>query len=541
MVMQWPFAKQFPSSDKGIVASKHPRAGEAGTEMLRRGGSAVDAAVAASLASGVVEPYMSGVGGGGLALYQPVHGDPLALHFGMQAPLSARPDMYQIIPGTFDADLFGWPLTVENANVVGPRSVAIPGLVPGLHHLWKLGGVLPWSDLVGPAARLACGTPVDWQTTLRSLESFDLLSRFPDSRSIFLPGGRPLQPELGLAGETLVQADLARSLEAIGAQPLALGGREIADSIVKASEERLTKREITGREALQGESLRISFSGFDVHLVPWATGGPSVAEWLGIVQAMDPPADEQDPRFWWTIVKAGEVALRDRLALLGDPAFVPFPSQILQPSYHRQMAEAIKAGEVGPVSLPPDVGSTSHLAVVDEEGNAVTVTQTLLSAWGSGMVAPGTGICLNNGMMWFDPEPGRANSIDAGKLPLANMCPILVTRDHAPYLVYGASGGRRILSAVVQILMRVVLLDQTLAEAMSAPRLELSQEAVVLDVRLGGQLRHALAGMLDRPVRLRQPVLGASPWASPVGLMRMNDGRWTGGADPYTLACVLTI
>src|SRR5947209_16381530 len=144
MIASWPLAKQFPTCNRGMVATKHPFAAEAGVEMLRRGGSAVDAAIATSFALSVVEPYSSGIGGGGLALYQPAGGTPRAFHFGMRAPASATPDMYEIVPGKRDDDLFGWPLTRGDEHVSGPRSIALPCQIPGLYHLWQIGGRLAW-------------------------------------------------------------------------------------------------------------------------------------------------------------------------------------------------------------------------------------------------------------------------------------------------------------------------------------------------------------------------------------------------------------
>ena len=525
-----------------MVAAKHPLAAQAGIHVLRLGGSAVDAAIATSVASGVVEPYMSGIGGGGMAIYAAKDTPPRVLHFAMRAPASATADMYQVLPGTHDQDLFGWPRTAGDANVSGPSSIALPAQVDGLYRLWQLGGTIPWAELIQPAARLAAdGFPVDWLTSLRTLEGQDLLSRFPASRAIFLSRGRPPKPELALKAEILRQEDLGRTLQAIARDPAALGKDRVAPSIAEAAAGRIDVAEMGSRPPLEGDALSISFGGLDVHLVPWATGGPTVLEWLGILRELDPPADEADPDFWWAIVRSGEVALHDRLERLADPAFVPFPDEILEPGYYRRMAEAIRADEVGPVFLPPLAGSTSHLAVVDAQGNAVTLTQSLLSLWGSGVTAAGTGIVLNNGMMWFDPEPGHANSIAGGKLPLANMCPVLVTKDEAPYLVYGASGGRRILSAAVQILIRVTLLGQSLAEAMAAPRLEISNQEVRADIRFDPAFCDDLAKRLSRPVVLKAHPLGSSPWASPIGLMRLEDGSWTGGADPYTMACVLAV
>src|SRR5207248_1564217 len=149
----------------------------------------------------------------------------------------------------------------------------------------------------------------------------------------------------------------------------------------------------------------------EVHLCGWATGGPTMLEWLGIVRALNPPPEEDNPELWWAVVRAGYVALRDRLARLADPDFLPFPEELLDAAYHERLAAEIRENRAG-VALPvPGDGSTSHLAVVDEAGNCITVTQTLLSLFGSGVTAPGTGVLLNNGMMWFDPRPGRPNSV----------------------------------------------------------------------------------------------------------------------------------
>src|SRR5947209_8294695 len=155
MMGSWPLAKTFPSGRAGVVGTKHPFAAQAGVEILQKGGTAIDAAVATSLALSVVEPYSSGVGGGGLAVYQPRGATPLAFHFGMRAPASAHEGMYRVLPGERDTDLFGWPRTEGDANVLGPTSICVPGQVAGLHRLWERGGKLPWKELAAPAIRLA--------------------------------------------------------------------------------------------------------------------------------------------------------------------------------------------------------------------------------------------------------------------------------------------------------------------------------------------------------------------------------------------------
>jgi gamma-glutamyltranspeptidase / glutathione hydrolase len=532
----WPLAKRFPVSRDGLVASKHPLASGVGAAILQAGGSAVDAAIATSFAAGVIEPYMSGLGGGGLAVYQPHAGNPTALHFGMSAPASADPAMYSLLPDRGDTTRFFWRLTAGDENVSGPRAVAIPGQVGGLRRLWELGGTMPWEDLLQPAIALAReGFPADWLFSLRALSAQELLARFPVTRATFLPRGRAPVPDLGLGAETVRQPKLADALELLAANPAALWLDPLAGSVVHAVEGRFTLDDLRQNRTLEGKPLHISFGEVDVCAVPWATGGPTAIEWLGILRELDPPADETSLDFWWAIVKAGDVALHDRLERLGDPEAIPFPAEILNPGYHRRAAEAIRAGEVGIPAVPAIPDSTTQLACVDRNGNAITITQTLLSLWGSGVTTE-SGILLNNGMMWFDPEPGHSNSIAAGKRPLANMCPLIVTKDGTPLLVFGASGGRKIVPAMIQILLRVALLGQSLADAIAAPRLDCTEQTIQADVRFGTAFCQGLAERLKRPVIMREAKLGASPWSSPVGLMRLPDGSWTGGADLYTMA-----
>src|SRR3954451_20477269 len=196
MTMSWPLAKAFPFGTRGTVAAKHPLAAAVGVAILRRGGTAIDAAVATSLAIGVVEPYLSGIGGGGLAIYAPVGGEPFALHFGMRAATSARPDMYRIEPGASTSDLPWWPPTEGDEHMAGPTSVAVPCQVQGLYQLWQIGGRLPWDELVAPAITLAKdGFAADWLTSIRILEGHDLIARSAETRSIFMPRGRPPLPE----------------------------------------------------------------------------------------------------------------------------------------------------------------------------------------------------------------------------------------------------------------------------------------------------------------------------------------------------------
>ena len=446
----WTVAKPAVESSGGVVTSQHYLASEVGARVLAQGGNAMDAAVATSFALGVVEPWLSGLGGCAfMVTYSAAHDKTYVLESGVRSPLAVDPADYPLSTG-FDSDLFNWPGVLDNRNVMGPWSVAVPGLVAGLDAVVERFATWDWGDLIAPAIELAeRGLRVDWYSSLKIASAARDLSRFPSSQALFLPDG---QAPVGEWGGPLPVIDLKALYSTL--QRLAVEG---ADSFYRGS----LAEDIVRDASLLGMQLGIDdlenytpvlhvVDGFNYRnvTVNSATGlsaGPTLQHALSLLEQKltDPPV-VPDGQLYGAYVAAMNEAYAERLCGFGDTPEGAIPS------------------------------CTTHLHVVDREGNVVALTQTLLSLFGSKVVLPDTGILMNNGMMWFDPIPGRANSIAPGKRPLSNMCPVIICDPAGCRTAIGASGGRRIMSAVLQILSFMVDCQMTVHDAMRQPRIDVS-------------------------------------------------------------------
>jgi gamma-glutamyltranspeptidase / glutathione hydrolase len=427
----------------GIVSGQAKAAMEVGAEILAEGGNAIDVAVAAGFALAAVEPWNSGLGGIGFLLYrQAASGKTIAIDFGPQAPAKLDPSYFPLT-GRTGGDLFGWPEVVDNRNVHGPLSFAIPGQVDGLglaHHHF---GTMDWAMLLERAARLADrGLPIDYWTTLKVASAAKELALYPSSVATYMPGGFPPVPDYGKATKFLLNERLAltiRRLQLKGPRDFYDGA--LASDIVDDMHEvggLITRADLAGYHAKLVEPTRAKYRGALVETAPAGTAGPTLARVL---------------------------------ELLGPHIFRHFgPDAASFVAY----AEALRTAYAERLAEPATPTSTTHLNVVDRHGNMVALTQTLLSTYGSRLVLPATGILMNNGVMWFDPRPGRPNSIAPGKRPLTNMCPTIVSRDGKGWFTLGASGGRRILPAVAQVLSFLVDHNMDLDRAFHHPRIDVS-------------------------------------------------------------------
>jgi gamma-glutamyltranspeptidase/glutathione hydrolase len=335
----------------------------------------------------------------------------------------------------------------------------------------------------------------------------ELLARYPSTRAIFTRNGLPLPVFTGLQPTMLRQPDLARSLEAIarrGAETFYRG--ELGKTLIEGLRSLgaiLTEEDLARYRVRIAAPLWGRYRACRVATAPAPSGGPTLLESLHIMDCFDLRASGHNTdRTLHILIEAFRQAFVDRFTYLADPDFVPVPVDALtDPSYARERAQEI--GEDARTRIEPGqpsrlgieqvferslpnygAGSTTHICVVDRWGNAVTLTQTLLSAWGSRIVAPGTGILMNNGMFWFDPEPGRANSIAPGKRPLANMTPTLVFTGGQFLLALGAMGGRRIINAIAQIISNVVDHRMGIQAAISAPRVDCSVQPTAVSSRI---------------------------------------------------------
>ena len=485
--------------------------------VLSAGGNAVDAAVAAGLAIGTVEPWMSGLGGCGQMVVQLAE-EPRArvVDFGLVASRILDPGDYPIDDGR-GSDLFHWPAVEGDRNVSGPLSIAIPTFVAGMAAALERFGTCTFADCLAPAIALAeRGLDADWYATLKIASTAARLAEDEECRRVYLPGGYPPCSEwsgppprlrLGRLAETL------RRLAAAGPRDFYEGA--IARALVADAERlgaRITPEDLARVEVRVRESLAIPYGGATVHAAPGLTGGPSLERTLALLSQRRAastagwPGTEADLAVAYA--DALTVAYAERLEEIGHDAEAVAPA------------------------------CTTHLSVVDRDGNLVALTQTLLSLFGSRVMFPATGVLMNNGVMWFDPRPGLPNSIAPGRRPLANMCPVVVERANGERFALGASGGRRIMPAVMQLVSFLVDFGLGLEDAFHAPRIDASGgDFVTVDPRFGPEVGAALGER--HAVEVWPNAVYPAMYACPNAAGALPDGERVGAAyvqSPWALA-----
>ncbi|MDE1179986.1 gamma-glutamyltransferase [Paraburkholderia sp.] len=472
-VHHWTVRKPAVESSAGIVTSQAHDASAAGVAILEAGGNAVDAAVATAFALAAVEPWNSGLGGIGFAL---VHnrgerGDARAhsVHFGPVAPSAMSPAFFPLT-GRPGSDLFPWPQVEGDANAHGPLSFCLPTAVAGYGSMLERWGTMPLREVMAPAIALARrGLALDWFTTLMLAQAAPVLRRYDTSSRVFLRDGLPpVPPYQGVPG-FLPTGRLAQTLE----QLATAGWRdfyhgEIADSVVRDIRE---MGGVIGADEMKryrpefADCLSVEWRGSRIQVSSGLNAGPTLADVFSrLDDTVPPPGGSGEPSAGWYagIARAMTAAYRQRLDTAGD-------------------------------AEPKEQGCTSHINVCDRDGSMVSMTTTLLSSMGSRATLPGTGFVMNNGVLWFDPRPGQANSIGGGKRPLTNMCPAIVVRNGRPVIVAGGAGGRRIMAAVAQLLMFVHDFGMDVEDAAHWPRIDVSgPDLVSADRRLDAAVIDAL-------------------------------------------------
>lgn len=468
-VETWNISKPAIKSAGGLVATQHYRASEIGAQILHDCGNAVDAAVAASLAIGTVEPWMSGLGGGGYMLvYSADDGRVHAFDFGMPAPFALDPEDYPLASGT-GGDLFDWPAVLEDRNVRGPHAVAIPGYVAGLALALECYGTRPWEQLLAPAIELAeGGMLVDWYASLKIASEARHLAQFAESKRVYLPDGHvPIGSWAGLP-PTIKLGELATTLRRLAQKgPHDFYEGDIAQAIVQDASALGSKLSLKDLKAYRPKHIAAATGKYrdaSVHVVPGLNAGSSLLQALELLQDSLEPGPKPDSSTYEAYALCLQRAYKERLA---------------------------KMGHSGDSTTPT---CTTHLSVVDERGNMVALTQTLLSLFGSKVMLPQTGILMNNGIMSFDPRPGGPNSIAPGKAPLSNMCPAILERGDDCRFAMGASGGRRIMPAVFQLTSYFVDYSMSLNAAFHHGRLDVSgTDSVTVDNALPTEIIDSLS------------------------------------------------
>jgi gamma-glutamyltranspeptidase / glutathione hydrolase len=539
-------------SKKGMVVSANPLASEAGILMLRKGGNAVDAAVATTFAISVVEPFSAGIGGGGfLLMHSEKTGDMKALDFRERAPLKATRNMY------LDAKKKVRP----NASINGYLAVATPGTVAGLYEVHRRYGKLSWQEVMKPAIALAkdgfiLGDVPTWRFLQTNQEAKQTLLKNPGMREIFSQNGEFYKP-----GERLVQGDLARTLAAIAENPQSFYTGSIAQAIAADMSKNnglITLEDLKAYKPIWRTPVCGNFRKAKIcSMPPPSSGGVHLLEILNIIGDTDLKSlGWHHPDAIHLMVEAMKIAYSDRSIYLGDPDFVKVPvQQLISPAYAKKRRQQINmqvarpSTEIKPVDLnskclssspcpPHESTQTSHLTVVDEERNAVSLTFTINLSFGAGVVTPGTGIVLNNEMDDFAAAPGvpnafglvgnDANSIAPRKTPLSSMTPTIVTENGRFRMAAGAPGGSTIITQVLQVILNVLEYKMDVGAAVSVPRIhhqwlpdELRIESWSLDALTLQDLRHREHKIKETP-----------PWGNGNAIALTPDGTLEGAADP---------
>nr|WP_275975862.1 gamma-glutamyltransferase [Geothrix terrae] len=462
-----------------MVVSQERLASEAGAEVLREGGSAVDAAVATAFALAVVHPAAGNLGGGGFLLSRPTRGQASFIDFREVAPASAHPRMWLKADGTYD----------EAKHHDSLASVGVPGTVAGLREAWRREGRLPWARLVEPAIRLAREGFVLSENQAASLaEQLPAFARHAPTLAQFSRKGSPLR-----AGDRLVQRDLARTLRRLAkdwtdfyrGRTAALIARDMA-----ANGGPITAADLRGYRPVRREPLGGTYRGFELLAAPPpSSGGQVLIESLNLLEGFDlKAAGPGSPAAVHLAAEALRRAFADRAQFLGDPAFNPgIPLDRLLSKAHAAELRATIQPDRASVSDPArfswelDRPHTTHLSVLDREGSAVSLTYTLEESYGLKRIVPGAGFLLNNELGDFNAVPGLTdatgrigtppNLARPGQRPLSSMCPVILVKDGSVLMVSGSPGGRTIPATVLATVLNVVDFGMDARAAVDAPRI----------------------------------------------------------------------
>ncbi len=523
----------------GIVVARGPIAVEAGVGALRRGGNAIDAAIATAFAQFITTPFSAGVGGFGCMVVYDARGRrAVSIDFHGRAGSKATPDIYRsALEGRIYGHADRWKVRGD-INQIGYRSVVTPGTIAGLWEAWSRFGTRPWAELVEPAIRLAYdgfeiprslagGFTTRTESSSGVVPFFTKVRTTDASARIFLNNGVPWR-----AGELLVQRDYARTLELIaegGADVVYRG--EIAERIAADFEKNgglVTLADLEAYTADVYDPVRGTYRGHEVLSNALPGSGAQVIEILNLLEGYDLPSLEHGKADHVELLGRAQIlSFIDRRRYHGDPRFMDDPTDILvSKDRAAELRAFIDRRELPPdiVEEPPEGPDTTHLSTADREGNCVALTHTLGSA--SGVVTEGLGFTWNNCMFQFNPVAGRPNSIAPGKARITGISPAIVLRDGQPILVTGAAGGTRILGAVQHTISNTVDFDMSALEAVSAPRWHWEDQLLELEPQLYHHLKEELEG---RGLDVANDAFVAQLHA--VGI-DPDTGRLSGGPDP---------
>lgn len=521
------------SSGSGTVVAPHERSVKAGLRALDEGGNAVDAAVAAALVAGVIEPTETTLAGSGFMLVHQPDGTAWSIDFGPRAPIGAHAHMYTVDHASEGSASLGLAGVTNNENVDGPRANGVPrtflGLITGHEKFGSLDRSTVMSDAIEAAYE---GFPADVWFKSVALADVRRLRSDPMASQVFLdvhglPLGASNGDSYGLSFESrsaIVQTQLGETLERVardGAESLTCGS--VARDLVRTSTELgglLTMEDMRHAAPTVGKPLRISYRDTDVWFPPAPGGGLTEAQILRTWEALNstPSSSHESSLQTRLLVLAVRSSFADRYHWLGDQERIQVPQKgLLSREYAQSVAGQLRrdgavedwskgapwityssfaannpwkfddAHEVPPKWTPETASTpssgTTHISVVDATGMAVAITHTAANPFGSGIVCPRSGLLFDSAMAWFNAAAGAANSIASGSRALANMGPAILSKDGQTIAALGASGGRRIISCVAQIIINLVDGRASFEEALSWPRIDASGPETLIDER----------------------------------------------------------
>jgi len=524
----------------GMVVSTSRLASEVGAEILKKGGNAVDAAVATAFALAVTFPSAGNIGGGGFMLIRWAKtGKAVVVDYREEAPGRAERDMYLNEKGE----------VIPRASTLGYLSIGVPGTVAGLSLALERYGTMSLPEVMAPAIRLAEKGFVVTPSFSRSLErNAPRFSRFPSTSAIFLKNGKPYQP-----GELFLQPDLARTLRLIAREgPSAFYRGEIARLIVKEMERGgglITREDLASYKAYIRQPVRGSYRGYEILSVPPpSSGGVALVQLLNILEGFDLSSmGHNTPESISLMVEAEKLVYADRTEYLGDPGFVHIPVQgLISKRYaadrrkkinllHATPSDQIKHG----LPTPYESEETTHFSVVDHQGNAVANTYTLNGGYGSKVVVEGAGFFLNNEMDDFSSKPGypnmyglvggEANAIAPHKRMLSSMTPTILLKDGRLFMVIGTPGGSTIITTVLQVILNVIDHRMNIQQAVAAPRVHHQWTPDLLYIEKDTLPAEVLKALIRRGCQIKER--GSIGDAHGI-LVDPTTGKLWGGADP---------
>ncbi len=525
--------------NKAMIVAPQPEAAEAGADVLREGGNAVDAGIACALVQGVVDPMMCGIAGfGSCGIYMPGKNFHGYIDAHAPAPLAARPDMWANLIESEARDGYGFVLK-GRVNDIGYRSVCAPANLKMYHDAHKEHGSLPWSRIMEPAIHWAeSGWTVRphvhywWsdEGTFGRAPNWERTGFTPAARALYCrPDGTPKR-----VGDTVVNRDYGRTLRAIardGADTFYSG--EIAAAIVedmKKNEALLSAADLKAWKTTRNPPLWGDYRGYRISTNQPPGGGVMLIEMLNILENFDLRALEHNSAEYLRIVsEAMKRATIDKDAHVGDPRFVEVPvERLTSKAYAKDKAAEIGRGVKASV---PRFNSgavskdTTHISVLDKDGNCFSMTHSL--GMPSGVITLGLGFMYNGCMGVFDPRPGRAGSIAPGKARFSSVVPSILFKGDAPHLIIGAPGATQIAMGVLHVILNALDFDMTMVEAVSAPRFSATSDAIDVSNRIQRRVEREL-GELGYAVARSPYTFG---FAAVHGIRIHEDGL-DGGADP---------